>query len=178
MFHWDPQIGWAFQEYADVLRATWWLNHSLPKGAPRFRIIGTDLRPDWILVKSGDNITSRPTRWKAWYGSNQIGRNVWMYSVARREFTDKGLKALMYGGAGHAPLSVTRDEREETGLRFSVAHILYRHLGNRVTSLVIQNATGQNPVVADVMATVPASESIQAGVSRNQGATPGKNSRN
>src|SRR5262249_53007410 len=92
LFHWDPQIGWAFQEYADGLRAAWTLNYSLPKGAPRFRIVGTDLRPDWMLVKPGDNITSRPTRWKAWHGSNQIARNVWMYSVIRREFTDKGLK--------------------------------------------------------------------------------------
>src|SRR5258706_11959703 len=30
LFHWDAQIGWAFQEYADVLRAAWTLNHSLP----------------------------------------------------------------------------------------------------------------------------------------------------
>src|SRR5690242_9419750 len=29
LFHWDPQNGWAFQEYADVLRAAWTLNHGL-----------------------------------------------------------------------------------------------------------------------------------------------------
>src|SRR6266481_4919997 len=33
LFHWDAQYGWAYQEYADVLRAAWTLNHALPKGA-------------------------------------------------------------------------------------------------------------------------------------------------
>jgi len=31
LFHWDPQIGFAYQEYADVLRVAWTLNHGLPK---------------------------------------------------------------------------------------------------------------------------------------------------
>src|SRR5438552_15524032 len=79
LFKWDPQIGWAFQEYADVFRAAWTLNHGLRKGAPRFRIVATDLRPDWALVHPGDNITTRQQRWQAWWGSNQIARNVWMY---------------------------------------------------------------------------------------------------
>ncbi len=156
LFHWDAQNGWAYQEYADVLHAVWTLNHGLPKGAPRFRIVGTDMRPDWSLVKPGDNVTSRPTRWKAWAGSNQIARNVWMNAVMRREFVDKGLKALIYTGAGHTPLYVTRDEREETGLRFSVAYQISRHLGSRVTSLVILSGANQNPVIAELMAVLPA----------------------
>jgi hypothetical protein len=155
LFHWDPQIGFAYQEYADVLRAAWTLNHGLPKGAPRFRIVGTDLRPDWRLVKPGDNVTSRQTRWKAWFGSNQIARNVWMHAVMRREFVDKGVKALIYTGAGHAPLYITRDEREETGLRFSVAYQISRYLGNRVTSVIVLSGASQNPAIADVMAGLP-----------------------
>ena len=31
LFHWDAQIGFAWQEYADVLRVAWTLNHGLPK---------------------------------------------------------------------------------------------------------------------------------------------------
>ena len=154
LFHWDAQIGWAFEEYADVLRAAWTLNHGLPKGAPRFRIVGTDLRPDWGLVKPGDEITGRSTRWKAWAGSNQIARNVWMYGVMRREFIDKGLKALIYTGVGHAPMYVTRDPREETGLRFSVAYQLMRRFGDRLTSLVILSGAAQNPAIAEIMAGV------------------------
>src|SRR5258708_20979759 len=156
LFHWDPQNGWAYKEYADVLRAAWTLNHGLPKGAPRFRIVGTDLRPDWSMVRPGDNITSRPTRWKAWAGSNQIARNVWMNAVMRREFVGKALKALIYTGAGHTPLYVTRDDREETGLRFSVAYQISRRLGSRVTSLVILSGANQNPLIAELMAAVPA----------------------
>ena len=156
LFHWDAQIGFAYQEYADVLRVVWTLNHGLPKGVPRFRIVGTDLRPDWSLVKPGDNVTSRPTRWKAWAGSNQVARNVWMNAVMRHEFIDKGLKALIYTGAGHTPLYVQRDEREETGLRFSVAYQISRRLGNRVTSLVILSGTKQNPMIAELMSAMPA----------------------
>jgi hypothetical protein len=156
LFHWDAQIGFAYQEYADVLRAVWTLNHGLPSGAPRFRIVGTDLRPDWSLVKPGDNVTSRSTRWKAWAGSNQVARNVWMNAVIRREFIDKGLKALIYTGAGHTPLYVQRDEREETGLRFSVAYQISRRLGNRATSVVILSGANQNPTIAEIMAAAPA----------------------
>ena len=156
LFHWDAQSGFAYQEYADVLRVVWTLNHSLPKGSPRFRIVGTDLRPDWSLVRPGENVISRPTRWKAWAGSNQIARNVWMNAVMRREFIDKGLKALIYTGAGHTPLYVTRDAREETGLRFSVAYQISRRLGSRVTSLVILSGASQNPVIGELMAAVPA----------------------
>src|SRR5207302_2013809 len=90
------------------------------------------------------------------FGSNQVARNVWMNAVMRREFIDKGQKALIYTGVGHAPLYVTRDEREETGLRFSVAYQLSRRLGNRVTSLVILSGANQNPVIAELMAAVPA----------------------
>jgi hypothetical protein len=154
LFHWDAQYGWAYQEYADVIRAAWNLNHRLPKGAPRFRIVGTDLRPDWSLVKPGIEIGSRLTRWKAWAGSNQVARNVWMYSVIRHEFADKGLKALLFNGVGHTPLYPTLDAREETGLRFSAAYQLFRRIGDRVTSVVCLSGAAQNPVIADIMAQV------------------------
>ncbi len=65
----------------------------------------------------------------------------------RHEFIEKGLKALIYTGLGHATLYVGRDQREETGLRFSVAHLLYRSFGDRVTSLLILSSAGQNPVI-------------------------------
>ncbi len=155
LFHWDPAIGFAAQEYADVLRAAWTLNLSLPKSAPRFRIVGTDLRPDWGLVKPGDDFRTRNARWKAWAGSNQIARNVWMMGMMRHEFIEKGLKALIYTGLGHATLYVGRDQREETGLRFSVAYLLHRSFGDRVTSLLILSSASQNPVIGEVMAGIP-----------------------
>lgn len=145
MFRWDPQIGWAFQEYADVLRAAWTVNHGLPKGKPRFRVVCADMRPDWSLVKPGDQITSRPTRWKAWQGSNQIARNVWMVNVIRHEVLDKGQKALAYNGFGHTTLAVTRDSREETGLRFSAAYQLRQRFANRITAVQLLDAGADAP---------------------------------
>jgi len=99
-------------------------------------------------------VISRPTRWKAWFGSNQIARNVWMNAVMRREFVDRGLKALIYTGVGMRRCTSTRDEREETGYRFSVAYQLSRGLGNRVTSLVVLSGANHNPLIAGVMAEV------------------------
>jgi hypothetical protein len=74
----------------------------------------------------------------------------------RHEFIDKGLKAAIWTGSGHTPLYVTRDAREETGLRFSVAYQLSRHLGTRTTSLIVLSGATQNPVIADVIAGLPA----------------------
>jgi len=155
LFNWDPQVGWDFQEYADVLRAAWTLNHNLPKNAPRFRIVATDLRPDWALVKTGDNITSRPTRWNAWAGSNQIARNVWMVGVIRREFIDPGRKALVYNGLGHTTLAVTHDQREETGLRFSAAYQLQRRFGKRITAVEMASSATQNAALAPLISALP-----------------------
>jgi len=36
LFHWDPAIGFAAQEYADVLRAAWTLNQNLLKAIRSF----------------------------------------------------------------------------------------------------------------------------------------------
>ena len=155
LFNWDPQVGWDFQEYADVLRAAWTLNHNLPRNAPRFRIVGTDMRPDWALVKTGDNITSRPTRWNAWAGSNQIARNVWMVGVIRREFIDQGRKALVYNGLGHTTLAVTHDQREETGLRFSAAYQLRRRFGKRITAVEMASSATQNAALAPLISALP-----------------------
>jgi hypothetical protein len=106
LFHWDPAIRFAVQDYKDVLRAARTLNQNLPHGAPQFRIVGTDLRPDWGLVKPGDDFRTRTARWTAWAGSNQIARNAWMMGMMRHEFLEKGLKALIYTGLGHATLYV------------------------------------------------------------------------
>ena len=154
-FHWDPGVGWTMQEYADVFRAAWKVNHNLPKGAPRFRIVGIDMKPDWALIKPGDAYTTRAARWNAWMGSNQISRNVWMVQVVRYEFINKHLKALMYDGSGHVTLDVTKDQREETGLRFSSAHELWRKYGNRITTIEIHSTTAQDRVTAPVIAVLP-----------------------
>ena len=137
LFHWDPQIGWAFQEYADIFRAAWEVNHKAPKSAPHFRIIGIDYGPDWGLVKPGDNVTSHQTRWRAWAGSNQITRNVTMADLILRELAGKKRKVLVYGGFGHTSLLPTLDPREETGIRFSAAYLMRRQIGDRITSVRI-----------------------------------------
>lgn len=170
LFKWDPEVGWAFKEYADVFRAAWTINHGLRKGQPRFRIVATDLRPDWSLVKPGDALVSRPTRWKAWWGSNQISRNVWMSGVIQREFAEKGLKALVYNGSGHTTLAVTRDQREETGLRFSAAYQLRCRLGPRVTSVEFHSSINEGGSVATpgAKADLPWTRLIQSLPAQNQ----------
>lgn len=160
LFHWDPQSGWAFQEYANVYRAAWEVNHGLPKGAPHFRIVGIDYRPDWSLVKPEDDVLSRLTRWKAWAGSNQITRNVTMADLILRELVAKKRKVLVYGGSGHTALVPTLDKREETGMRFSAAYLIRRQIGERITSVrLVVNRAGDSrtfPAIDAVLAAVRA----------------------
>jgi hypothetical protein len=159
-FHWNPASGWAFQEYADVFRAAWQLNHNLPKKAPRFRIIGLDMRPDWSQVKPGENFTDRPSRWSAWMGSNPIARNAWMVKAIEYEFMAKHLKALVYDGASHITLSPTRDDREETKQRFSSAYALRRKYGSRITSIEMHSAPRHDRVTSAVVAALPQEKRI------------------
>lgn len=46
---------WGFREYVDIFKVAWQLNHSLPEGAKRFRIIGMNCSPDFsVFQKPGD----------------------------------------------------------------------------------------------------------------------------
>lgn len=94
MFQWGSY--WPYIEYLALYRAAWELNHSLPAGAPKFRIVGLDYRPRWDLLE--EKMT--PKLWKKVFFRG--GRDRHMADVVMNEFVKKGRKALVYAGQYHA----------------------------------------------------------------------------
>jgi|GEM_PF-330522 len=91
-------VHWGFQEYVDIYKAAWKLNHSLPKGARKFRILGVNNSPDWSLIKDAKDSDNPQARMKVWHGEDE---GDWA-KVIHDSVIAKGEKALVYSGAHHA----------------------------------------------------------------------------
>jgi hypothetical protein len=89
---------WGYQEYIDVFKAAWNLNHSLPKGSPRFRVLGVNNSPDRNFVKKEQDKDSGPVMTKVWHGETESD---WA-DVILKQVVARGGKALVYCGAHHS----------------------------------------------------------------------------
>ncbi|MDQ5844640.1 MAG: ChaN family lipoprotein, partial [Acidobacteriota bacterium] len=47
----EQAASWGYKEYQDIYRAAWKLNRSLPKRAPRFRVVNLNYKPNWPARK-------------------------------------------------------------------------------------------------------------------------------
>jgi hypothetical protein len=94
----DWLVTWGYQEYIDLYKAAWQLNHGLPAGARPFRVVGLNVRQYWEFLKSSKDL-----------GDPQIVAKIFargvpdahMAEVIDREFLQKGEKALVYCGTQH-----------------------------------------------------------------------------
>ena len=48
----DYLVVWGFRQYADIFKAAWAFNRTLPKGDPPFRIVGLGVAQDWQFLKT------------------------------------------------------------------------------------------------------------------------------
>jgi hypothetical protein len=94
MFKWGSY--WPYVEYLDLYKRAWELNRSLPRDAPKFRIVSLDYRPRWDLLRE----TMSPDLWKAVLFEGTRDRH--MARIVMQEFVRKGRKALVYTGQYHA----------------------------------------------------------------------------
>ena len=94
MFKFAPY--WGMTEYIDIYKKTFELNKSLPKDAPKFRVVNLGYRANWSLL--GPN-TSVEMRKKVFHKGDP---DEYMAKVIFKEFVDKGQKALIYSGSHHA----------------------------------------------------------------------------
>lgn len=94
MFRWS--VTWGYQEYMDIYRKAWEVNKSLPRDAPRFRVVNLDYRPNWNLAK--EEMT--PELWQKVRHKGTTDEH--MAQVILTEFVDKGQKALIFSGSHHA----------------------------------------------------------------------------
>lgn len=90
---------WAFQDYMDIYRAAWEVNHELPPGAPRFRVVNLNAYMDWSFVKTAAD-RNDPEVMKKTFPDGDSDKV--MAEVIIKEFVDKGQKALIYSGIHHA----------------------------------------------------------------------------
>jgi hypothetical protein len=173
--HWD--FSWPFQEYADVYRAAWELNHGLPNGAPRFRILGIDIRPDYRRVPAGANpmIAFRPLldpkaaetlRGIIVGGPDRdLTRNTRMAEILRREVLTKGQKALMFNGSGHSTTKYLRPNRAGVGeRRMVVGYMIHQEIGDRAMGVLLggpgtllggASEAGKDPILNAVAGSLP-----------------------
>lgn len=89
-------VGWGYKEYEDIYRKAWELNKSLPKGAPKFRVVGLGYKVDWTALR--EQMTDEQWK-KVWFNGDPDEQ---MGQVILKEFVDKGEKALIYSGTHHA----------------------------------------------------------------------------
>ena len=126
MFRWSPI--WGYHEYIELYRHAWQLNRSMPKGAPKFRIVHLGYRSDFSLLQ-GER-TPEVMR-KVFHRGDP---DVFMAGVIKREFLDKDEKALVYCGRHHAFTRFQQPIYDRQNQR------LIRKLGNRTGNLVYQQA--------------------------------------
>jgi len=105
---------WGFKEYWDVFESVWKLNHSLPKGAPRMRIVGID--SDWdmpglSLLGATQDSKGKSLFWEKFrvfsviqdlpkiiYRDEIMARNI------EKEMIYKNQKGVVLIGFNHSPL--------------------------------------------------------------------------
>jgi hypothetical protein len=157
-----------------VYRAAWELNHRLPKGAPKFRILGIDIRPDFHRLPPGADpmVAFRPQldpkaaeelRGLIVGGSDRDQtRNTRMAEILRREVLSKGQKALMFNGSGHSTTKYLRPARSGPGKRMVVGYMIYQEIGDRAIGVLLSGpgAPGTDPISDAVVASLrPGEES-------------------
>jgi hypothetical protein len=122
VFRQSPWATWGFQEYAEIHRAAWRFNRSLPADAPKFRLIGID--SDW-------------SQYEYWFGQLDRGqifqkgleRERHMTDVIKTNCLEKNEKALVHVG---------RDHTYKHGIR--LGKVLADQYGTRVRSVAFHSA--------------------------------------
>ncbi|GAB4375284.1 MAG: hypothetical protein Kow0042_20590 [Calditrichia bacterium] len=126
-FLWNQWPWWGFQEYADLFKTAWELNHTLPNSARKFRIVGLNTRADWSLVWSEADRQNPEIMKRVW--KNRDG-DEYMASVILNQFVAKQQKALIYSGINHA---YTKYQQPVYNLeKKKLVSLLNRRMGNFV----------------------------------------------
>jgi hypothetical protein len=139
-------VHWGYQEYIDIFKAAWNLNHSLPSDSRRFRILGLGNSPDWSFVKTQDDRDKGEVMRKVWHGETEEDWAKVLLDVV----ISQGEKALVYCGIHHAfteyrqPIAV-----DGKFIRFGdvrVGNYIFQKVGKRTITICLHapwvNANG------------------------------------
>ncbi|UCG50766.1 MAG: hypothetical protein JSW58_11215 [Candidatus Latescibacterota bacterium] len=131
---WNGWPFWGYQEYVDILKAAWLLNHQLPEGSRLFRVIGLDAFSDWSGVWKPEDKQAPDFREQVYPEGD---RDEMMANVIKREILANGGKALIYSGSNHAFTrfqyaavdAITGEIIERRSKR--MGHRIYREIADR-----------------------------------------------
>ena len=87
---------WGYQEYMDILRAVWQVNHTLPPKAKKFIVIGLDSDWDINVLRTGRSLWRLPG-----VIQRMIARDKFMAKVLDWKVLKKDQKALVHIGGHH-----------------------------------------------------------------------------
>jgi hypothetical protein len=131
---------WGFQEYVDLYKTAWQLNHGLPAGAPPFRIVGLNVRQDWAALRTDRDMNDPKVVAKIFAAGLPDAH---MAAVIDSQIIQKGEKALIFCGRQHIFTRFhSRDyEKYVTDMHLSetrlAAAIVYDRIGTRAFSICL-----------------------------------------
>ncbi len=131
-------VEWGYKEYEDLYRAAWMLNRSLPKSAPRFRVVGLNYSPNWKLLTVPNEQLTDEQHNKIWYNGDG---DEYMGGVILKEFVARGRKALIYSGGHHAFTRYNQpkydfEKKKLNGLKVNrMGNIVYGKIGIRTFNI-------------------------------------------
>jgi hypothetical protein len=136
----DWVVTWGYQEYVDIFKTAWQLDHGLPAGSRPFRVLGLSVRQNWEYLK-----TERDAR------DPKIVARIFAYGVPDahmaevidREMVAKGQKGLIFCGMQHAFTTFRNIEYEKSAANLQLpetrraGNIVYSEIGSRAFSIAL-----------------------------------------
>ncbi len=138
----DRMVLWGFKEYADIFRAAWQLNHTLPAGAPPFRIIGLNVREEYKYLKAARDATN-PEIVKQVFAEGIP--DLRMAETIEREIVAKRKKALIFTTIQHAFTRFRYKDYAEKSRKSGVAegrsagNIVRDRIGDRAITVLLHS---------------------------------------
>jgi hypothetical protein len=135
----NQYVFWGYQEYVDIFKAAWQLNHGLPTAARKFRILGVNCSCDWSVVQKEEDFKDPTVMRRVWRGCDEgdLARVILGEIVAKKE------KALVYSGMHHAFTEYRQpiyDEATHSFVRFGdvrMGNHVYQAIGKRAFTIYL-----------------------------------------
>jgi len=139
-FHW--LVTWGYQEYIDLYRAVWEVNHSRAAGAKPLRIIGLNVRQNWEYLKTQKDLED-PAVVARIYANGVPEAH--MADVIQQEITSKGEKALVFCGTQHIFTRYRSAAYEKNAVNMKLpetrrmGNIVFSRIGSRVFGISLHS---------------------------------------
>ncbi len=151
----QPWTSWGAKEYWDVLETVWKLNKNLPNGKTKMSIAGIDSDwngPDFALSFPGsaDALENVPfyERFRFFSSLRNLPKFIYRDGImsynVKKEILDKGIKGIVWIGAGHTNLkfglcNIRNNKLVSLNARFGL--MLYQKYKDQIAQIVMWNTT-------------------------------------